>query len=149
MKLEELEKRLKILEDKEAIRDLQYQYLNSLTKVEWDNMFACFSENIVTNIGVHGIKKGKAEVKAFFQNVIAKGHVGKEGNFVVHPIITVDGDKAKASWLIYIMHLDERQEKARDWAQGIYDIEYVRENGKWKISYMGFQRRLGPPPPQA
>ncbi|OGO17789.1 MAG: hypothetical protein A2Z15_05055 [Chloroflexi bacterium RBG_16_50_11] len=148
MQLEELEKRVRILEDKEEIRELHYDYLNSLTKVEWDKAFECFSENAITDIAKHGIKRGKAEIITFFKSVIAKGHVGKEGNFVVHPIITVDGDRARASWLIYIMHLDEKQERAKDWAQGIYDMEYVREKGKWKISYMGFQRRLGPPPPQ-
>lgn len=149
MTLEELEKRLKVLEDKEEIRDLHYRYVNHLTKVEWDELFDCFSDNAVTNIGKHGIRRGKAEIIALFKGVFSKGHVGKEGNFVVHPIITiVDGDKAKASWLIYIMHLDEKQERAKDWVQGYYDMEYTRENGKWKISYMRFQRRLGPPPPQ-
>jgi ketosteroid isomerase-like protein len=148
MTLEEMEKRLKVLEDKEEIRELHYRYLNALTKVEWDKVFECFTEDVVTNIGIHGIKQGKPAVTSFFTNVIAKGHVGKEGNFVIHPIIKVDGDKAKASWLIYIMHLDAKGDKCQDWAQGLYDMEYARVNGQWKISYMGFQRRLGPPPPQ-
>jgi len=148
MTLEEIEKRLNILEDKEAIRELQYKYLGHLTKVEWEQVFDCFTEDAVTNIGVHGIKNGKAEIISFFKNVIARGHVGKEGNFVVQPIITVNGDQAKASWFIYIMHLDLTGTKAQDWAQGLYDIEYKKVNGQWKISYMGFQRRLGPPPPQ-
>ena len=148
MTMEELEKRIQVLEDKEAIRELHYHYLNCLTMVEWDKVFECFSDDVVTNIAHHGVKTGKTEVMNFFNNVIRKGHVGKEGNFVVHPIITVDGDRAKASWLIYIMHLDEKQENAKDWVQGVYDMEYVKENGKWKIGYMGFQRRLGPPPQQ-
>lgn len=147
MKLEEIEKRLKVLEDVEEIKKLHYHYLNCLTKVDWDKLFDCFTDNAVLNVGAHGVKRGKAEIIPLYRNVFSKGHVGKEGNFVVHPIITVEGDKAKGSWLLYIMHLDPAQEKALDWAQGYYDMEYVRENGKWKISYMGWQRRLGPPPP--
>jgi hypothetical protein len=34
---------------------------------------------------------------------------------------------------------------APDWLHGYYDMEYVREDGKWKISYLKFRTRLWSP----
>jgi hypothetical protein len=46
---------------------------------------------------------GKARRGAtVFRDLVSQMHVGLEGNFVVHPIVTVDSDTAKGSWLLYI-----------------------------------------------
>jgi hypothetical protein len=75
-----------------------------------------------------------------------------EGCFVVHPVISVDGDRARASWLLYTFfsmpHKIHRAtdltavEDAPDWISGYYDMQYVRENGIWKISLLKWRNRL-------
>ena len=70
---------------------------------------------------------------------------GKEGDFVVHPIIRVDGDKATGKWLIYLMYCYPRTGQSLFWVQGFYDMDYVRENEKWKISVMRWTERMGLP----
>lgn len=156
MTLEELEKRLRTLEDIEEIKQLQVRYVNCLTTTEWDELVDCFAENGVVDLHA-GLARGKEAIAKLFKDKISKTHVGLEGNFVVHPIISVEGDKAKGSWLLYIQFSlpHKMQPKpailptddAPDWMQGYYDMEYIREDGKWKISLLKWRRRLLSPRP--
>jgi hypothetical protein len=62
-----------------------------------------------------------------------------------------DGDRAKGKWLLYMMYCYPHTGQSLFWVQGFYNMEYVRENGKWKISYMNWTERMGLPgggPPQ-
>jgi hypothetical protein len=47
MSLEELEKRVKVLEDIDQIKKLQGHYVNCLTTASWPEVRACFSDNAV------------------------------------------------------------------------------------------------------
>ncbi len=156
MALEELERRVKTLEDMDQIQKLQVHYVNCLTTASWPEVYDCFAENGVIDFP-QGTARGKEEIKAIFTNVVAQMHVGLEGNFVVHPIVTVDGDTAKGSWLLYIQFCRPRDlpsdflaqigGESPDWMQGFYEMEYVREGGTWKISLLRWRRRLLSPRP--
>jgi hypothetical protein len=151
MTLEEMEKRLKTLEDIEEIKQLQVNYVNCLTTVKWDEVIESFAENAVVDFGNRGAT-GKVDIGKLFKEQISEMHVGLEGNFVVHPIVAVQGDSAKGSWLLYIQFFHPRElpadmkavvgDKIPDWMQGFYEMEYTREKGKWKISLLKWRRRL-------
>jgi hypothetical protein len=64
---------------------------------------------------------------------------------LVHPVIKIDGEKAKDKWLLYLMYCYPRTGKTLLWGQGFYTLEYVTENGAWKISYMNWEERMGLP----
>ncbi len=153
MDIKEIEVKVKLLDDIERIKQLQIRYVTHLTTCNWDEIADCFSQDAVTDIGTHGIIKGKAEIDKLFKESISKGHLGHEGNFVVHPLISVDGDKAKGSWLLYVMKqfpYTISGGRDMDWEQGFYEMEYVREDGEWKISYMKWRARISslrPPHP--
>ncbi|OGO43213.1 MAG: hypothetical protein A2Z05_04175 [Chloroflexi bacterium RBG_16_60_22] len=156
MNPEEMENRLRILEDIEAIKQLQVRYVNYLTTIAWDDLVDCFTADAVVDLSV-GKVRGKAAIEDLFKKKIAVTHVGLEGNFVVHPIISVKGNKATGSWLLYthfsLPHKIQRDpsptadEDAPDWMQGFYEMEYARENGGWKISRLRWTRRLRSPRP--
>ena len=156
MSLEELEKRVRTLEDMDQIQKLQVHYVNCLTTANWPEVHDCFSDNAVIDFP-QGIARGKGEIIAIFRDLVAQMHVGLEGNFVVHPIVTVDGDTAKGSWLLYIQFARPRAlpsdftsligGEMPDWMQGFYEMEYVRESGKWKICLLKWRRRLLSPRP--
>ena len=149
MNLEEMEKRLRTLEDIEEIKKIHVHYVNCLTTTAWDDLVDCFTEDALVEL-TNGTARGKAEIEKFFKSKIAITHIGKEGNFVVHPIIEVEGDKATASWLLYTLfslpHKIQRDPSptanidAPDWMQGYYQMGYARENGKWKISWLKWTR---------
>ena len=157
MTLEEMEKRLKEMErrittneDIEQIKQLHIRYVNALTFIKWDDVIDCFAEDSSLDVQLGGLIKGKAKIAKFFKERLSQIHIGKEGIFCVHPQITVDGDRAKGNWLIYIMYADHRTWQSRYWLQGIYDAEYAKVNGEWKFSHLQWRSRLeppGPPPP--
>jgi hypothetical protein len=146
-----LEERIQRLEDIEEIKQIQVTYINALIQADFKTCLECFSENGVIDIHA-GRAEGKAAIKALYDREIQYVHIGKEGLVEIHPIIKVDGDKATGSWLMYIHYALPRKldpipsilssADAPDWLQGFHDMEYVRENGKWKISYLKWRYRL-------
>ena len=145
MTLEEIEKRLRAVEDTEEIKRLHYHYVNCITFSRWDEAIDCFAQNAVADLERSGVTKGKANIAKLFKGGISKGHGQGEGSILIHPIITVDEDRAKGNWFIYFMYTDPVTKKATDWVAGEYNMEYVREDGKWKIGFMKWRVRLGPP----
>jgi ketosteroid isomerase-like protein len=154
MDIKELEKRLKHLEDIEAIKQLQVRYVNALTTIDWDDLLDCFAADATADVGI-GKARGKDAIEDLFRNTVSITHVAQEGNFVVHPIITVEGDTARGSWLLYT-HFSQPHKiqihpsptadvDAPDWWGGYYEMEYVREKGKWKIKSLLWTRRLYSP----
>jgi len=149
-RLQEAEERIRINEDIEQIKQLHIRYVNALTFIKWDDVIDCFAEDSSIDVQFGGLIKGKTKIARFFKEMLSQIHIGKEGIFAVHPQITVDGDRAKGNWLMYMMYADHRTWQSRYWIQGIYDAEYVRVNGSWKFSYLQWRPRLeppGPPPP--
>jgi hypothetical protein len=144
-RLEELEKRVRVTEDIQEIHQLQRRYVNALICTEWDDCADCFAKDALIDVYLHDPVKGNDNIRKWFKEELALTHAGKEGDFVVHPIITLDGDKAKGKWLIYMMYCYPRTGQSLFWVQGFYDMDYVRENGKWKISVMRFTERMGLP----
>jgi hypothetical protein len=92
-----------------------------------------------------GLIKGKDNIAHFFLEKLPQIHIGKEGIFAVHPLISVDGDRAKGNWLMYMMYADHRTWQSRYWIQGIYDAEYVKLKGEWFFSHLQWRPRLEPP----
>jgi ketosteroid isomerase-like protein len=153
MDIKEIESKVKLLDDIEQIKQVQIRYVNCLTTCKWNEISDCFAKDAVTDIGKHGVVKGKEEIDKLFKERVSRGHPGREGNFVVHPLISVEGDRAKGSWLLYLMKQFPHKVigEDMDWEQGFYEAEYVREDGQWKISYLKFRIRLSslrPPYPK-
>jgi hypothetical protein len=151
MTLEELEERVRTLEDIEEIKKLQARYANSLINTRWDDVVDCFAEDGVADLHM-GRATGKDELTRLFRDKISMTHRGLEGLFVVHPEITAERDRAKGNWLLYIQFslprkLDPKpdillNDDAPDWMQGYYDMEYRKDGGKWKISSLKWRVRL-------
>ena len=151
-RLRELEAKTRVMEDIEAIKQLQYRYKNAFMQARWDEVLDCFDENATIDIKPDGtnVGKGMAEVKRQFGNM-AKAHLGAETDLVYHPIISVSGDTAKGTWMVTdTMHIIDQPMQS---IYGIYTAEYVKVNGKWKFSFLQHRHRkiepmppMGPPP---
>jgi ketosteroid isomerase-like protein len=138
MILEEMEKRLKTLEDIDAIRNMHNDYIYALASQQWEDMLDCFAEDAVVDIGSQGARRGKNEIWELF-----KGFEGKilptHGHLLAQPVIKVDGDTAEGYWIMYVF-IDNKG------YQGRYECEYVRENGNWKFSHLKYTRPWPPVP---
>ena len=160
LSLEEMERRLKNLEEEvritrdiEEIKQLHYRYVNGIFLGKWDDLLDCFSENSVFGDPKDeqgpgpGILRGKSEIVKWLKEAGQGGHIDRVGGFVVHPLITIDGNKAKGNWLLYMLMSYNLTGQILFWIQRIYDAEYARENGEWKFSLLKMTTRLGPPGP--
>jgi len=134
MTLEELEKRVKVLEDIEAIKQLHINYVYLLCNLQWDDMVQCFAEDATMELLDQGVVRGKKEISGVFHNVLAERIKRNDGHLVGQPIITVTGDRAKGHWILYLFFAEPEVR----WLQGRQDCEYVRVNGEWKFSSVKF-----------
>lgn len=134
MTLEGLEKRVKVLEDIEAIKKLHINYVYLLCNLQWDDMLECFAEDATMELLDQGVSKGKKEISGVFHNVLAKMIKRNDGHFVGQPVISVKGDRAKGHWILYLFFAEPEVK----WLQGRQDCEYVRVNGEWKFSSVKF-----------
>jgi hypothetical protein len=138
MTFEELEKKVRRLEDIEAIKELHREYLFYISNLEFDNALDCFSDGITVDIANYGLIKGKEKVAKFFNEIIYQNVLqSKDAHFTVQPVISLEGDRAKGHWMFYRLLPEPRPES---WVQGRYDCEYVKEDGKWKFSSLKLTR---------
>jgi ketosteroid isomerase-like protein len=144
MKLEELEKRIKAIEDTEEIKKLHHHYINLMDALEYMKVLELFTDDCIAEVRHSGVKRGKKELEDIYLKMLAKnrGSVRNDGHFAVEPDITVDGDTAIGTWLVYMLF----SKPAIQWVQGKNECEYRKENGQWKISKLKFTRTLASDP---
>lgn len=150
-RIAQLEHRLGIQEDIEAIRKVQYTYGYFIDKSQYNEVVDLFAEDgEVWFLG--GIYKGKKGVRRLyierFQTQFTQGHNGpRYGWLLDHPqmqmVIDVADDRKTAtvrgrSMMQAGLH-ESAEGQQRAWFEGgIYDNRYVREDGIWKISRLGY-----------
>jgi hypothetical protein len=138
MNLEELEKRVMALEDLEEIKILQRQYMACLDNIQFDKVLDFFTEDAEVEVRNSGLQKGKKNFSKIYLETLAERTERHDGHLVGQPVITVDGNKAKGHWTVYMFF----SVPTIEWVQGRNDCGYVKENGKWKFSKLKFTRTL-------
>lgn len=140
MSLENLEKRIQALEDAEEIKKLHQHYMNLMDNLEYEEVLDLFTEDASVEVRNLGVKKGRDQLREIYINVLAKNRGSErfDGHMAVQPDITVSGDTAKGTWLIYMLF----SKPTIQWVQGRNECEYKKINGEWKISKLKFTRTL-------
>jgi hypothetical protein len=136
-----LEARVQTQEDIEAINKLTRAYGYYIDKQVWSEVTPLFSDDAVVEISGRGVYKGRKGVETLFHKVIGRGHDGLMDNtlsnhMVLQGIVDVaaDGKHASGRWRAFIQI--GVYQKAALWAEGPYEITYVKENGVWKFQTM-------------
>ena len=138
--LEEIEKKVQLLEDIEEIKQLHETYVYCLSSRDWDVWLDCFADDAVADIQMHPLCRGKKAIEHLIWEDFDK-LPKTPGHLVEQPVITVDGDKATAYWILYLFH-----DRKPNWIQGRHDFEYARIDGRWKLKYVKFKRPWPPLP---
>lgn len=131
LRLEELEKRVRALEDVNAIRILKARYAAYCDDgYNPDKIAELFVEDAVWESGSLGRFEGREAIREFFRGA------SKIFTFAIHyglnPQIEVNGDTARARWYLFMPCTVAEGNKAM-WRSGIDDEEYVRVNGEWRF----------------
>jgi uncharacterized small protein (DUF1192 family) len=136
MKIEELERRLAVLEDIEEIKRLKAHYA-ALCDDHYnsDGIAALFTPDGVWDGGDLGRAEGRDAIRAFFVKA------PKAFPFAIHnvmnPIIEVSGDSARGRWYLLQPMTMARGNQAA-WLAGRYDEEYVRTAEGWRFRRLKF-----------
>lgn len=137
--IERLERRLQRLEDIEAIKVLQRSYGYFLDKGLWADMADLFAADGEIEIGGRGVYVGHSRIHAFLRDVMGRGEDGlNHGQLLNHMqlqgVVSLEegSDRAHGRWRAWIQsgQFGERAE----FAEGVYENEYVRQDGVWKIA---------------
>ena len=150
-RIDALEHRLGVQQDIHDIRRLQYAYGYFIDKSQYNEVVDLFSDTgEVWFLG--GIYRGKAGIQRLyierFRKNFTDNHNGpRYGWLLDHPqlqmIIDVADDRKTAkvrgrSMMQAGLHETAKGQQRQWFEGGIYENEYVRENGVWKIRRLGY-----------
>ena len=132
-----------------AVKRVQETYAQYSQFGLWTDMAALFADNAQLSYGKDNAQ-GRQAIQNYFLTTFGEGTHGlKPGGLhtqmVLRPLINVsaDGQSAKGRWWEFSM-TGQHGVKA-EWAAGIFENEYVRERGVWKISRMRYNPMFAGP----
>jgi SnoaL-like domain len=136
-----LRSQLGVLQDKDEIRELQYAYgyfIDNRMFREMADLFA--DQGAWMEIGNRGRYLGKERIHDFLLQVLGNGRWGLLRDEVINHvqqqmIITIDADRqhARARSRAQVQGNSPPDTPHFLLADGIYENQYVREGGRWKI----------------
>lgn len=141
MTLQELEARIRRLEDIHEIQNLQSRYNHYILSHRYDeivDMFAKKDPNVKIELADSGVIEGLEGVKKAF-NILKELYVVPGGlglHMLMTPVIEVsrDGKTARGMWhSLGCNTMKTGNGLIALWQSGKYDNEFVREDGKWKF----------------
>jgi hypothetical protein len=151
-RLNRLEADVRAAEDVQAIKKLQRAYGFYLDKGMWEDLAAFFTDDAVANYPA-GVFVGHESIRRhLFMNVGAgkMGQVGLGDNRLydhmnIQPVIHLgpDGKTAKGRWRAFAMF--GSLGGSATWAEGVYELQYRKERGVWKISKLEYYSGFGAP----
>ncbi|MEJ0006925.1 MAG: nuclear transport factor 2 family protein [Steroidobacteraceae bacterium] len=138
---------VQLLEDQNAIEKLQRIYGYYLDKGLWSQAADLFADDGEVDIAGRGNYLGKAHVLAYLRAIGPEGPVAGRlyDNMQLQPIVHVgtDGTTAKARWHLFAQLAQAGQ--FHEWGVGVYENEYVKREGIWRIRRLNFYPTLYTP----
>jgi hypothetical protein len=139
-RLAAVQARAERIADVNAIQNLQGSYGYYADKMLWDEVVDLFADDGTIEIGPSGVYAGKDSIRRYLLSLSGGEQGPLEGvlndHFQLQPIVTVaeDGMTAKGRWRLFLMTGVTGAGSGGNWGEGVYENEYVKENGVWKIS---------------
>lgn len=151
----ELALRIGTLEDVHAIRTLHHKYGYYIDKCLYDEAVDLFADDARVYF-LNGVYKGRAGARRlycdWFRNLFTQGHNGPIPAFLLDHLqmqdivdVAADGLTAKGRFraLMEGGQHESKREKIQHfpmqcWEAGIYENEYVKERGVWKIRVLNY-----------
>jgi uncharacterized protein (TIGR02246 family) len=131
MDLTDLERRIRALEDIEAIKQLKYRYADACDRgYDADTLADLFTEDAIWEGDLFGRHEGRDAIREFFRGVSTDIPFAR--HFMMNPIISVNGDEATGAWYLF---------QTCTFAEGntpilgaaSYADRYRRVDGTWKF----------------
>lgn len=131
-----LEQRVRQLEDKDAISRIIQDYAVRLTSRDYDGYVALFAPEGTWRNG-DTLKTGRAEIKAMLTAMFPNtppNYVNKDSYMIVTNIrIDLKGDRATSTSRQLSVIRGKGDGMPTPVLSGMYEDEFIRRNGEWKI----------------
>lgn len=132
-----VEARLGQAESLRAIKRLQYAYGHYVEFGLWNDFADLFADDAVAHYPAGDL--GREAIRELFFEQVGGGQLGlADGrlypHFVLQPVVTLDpgGETAHGRW--HVLTLLGGYGGNATWVDGVYENDYVLEEGTWKIS---------------
>ncbi|MFC1838053.1 nuclear transport factor 2 family protein [Thermodesulfobacteriota bacterium] len=130
-----LEQEIESLEAENEIENLQRIFGFYFDKKLWSQAADLFTDNATVELGGDGIYVGKHKILEYFRTFGAEGP--EEGvlndHMQLQPVINLlSKTEARGRWHLFSQEAEFG--KNHFWGTGVYENEYKKENGIWKIS---------------
>jgi hypothetical protein len=139
--------KVQLLEDENAIENLQRSYGFFVDKALWQETSELFADDATLEIGGRGVFVGRKRILEYLAWLVPGGLT--QGNLFDHmqlqPIVDVapDGNTAKGRWRFFGQV--GQYQKSGIWGMGTYENEYVKQDGVWKIKTLHAYFRMYTP----
>lgn len=133
-RLAAVEKRAQAAEDQLAIANLQRMYGFYVDKSQWEHVADLFARDAVLEINGRGRFIGQDRIREYMR------HFGphEEGLLMNHlqlqPVVHVDPDGMHGNARLRALMMVGKMGDHAMWGEAIYENEYVKEDGTWKIA---------------
>ncbi len=138
---------VQLLEDQNDIEKLQRIYGYYLDKGLWTQAADLFAEDGEVELAGRGAFVGKAHVLAYLRAIGPEGPAAGRlyDNMQLQPIVHVnaDGTAARARWHLFAQVA--RAGQFHEWGVGVYENDYVKREGVWRIRRLYFYPTLYTP----
>lgn len=142
-RLAQLTQRAQQLNDETAVANLQHSYGFYLDRKLWDDVADLFADGGSFEVDQRGIYVGRPRIRKAIEVFYGASPL-KTGELFDHlnlgTVVTVDGNSARARTMQLSM-LGVNFEYGR-WELGVYENEFVKQNGVWKIKALHYYPRM-------
>jgi SnoaL-like domain len=137
------------IDDYNQLRNLQRMYGYYYDEALWDQIVDLFADDATLEIGPHGVHAGRDSIQRYYLG-LGSGRIGLvqgqlNNQIQLSPVITLatDGLSARARWRVLMQ--DAAFGQGANWGSGVYENEYVKHQGVWKIQRLHFYTRFFAP----
>ena len=143
---------VQLAEDLSHIEKLQRAYGYYVDKGLWEDLSELFTENAVANYPA-GVFVGRQSIREHLYMNVGGHQIGDIGlgngrlydHMNIQPVVHIDagGLTAHGRWRAFAMFGSPGG--GATWAEGVYEMQYTKEHGVWKISKLDYYSGFGAP----
>src|SRR5690606_2003112 len=108
----------------------------------WEDLADLFAESAVARLP-SGTLTGMTAIRAYLLDDVGRGRLGLEPGrlnteLVLSPVVTLDTGRTRARGRWHRLAMTGQHREHAEWSGGIFENEYVLEDGVWKIAVLGY-----------
>jgi SnoaL-like domain len=127
-----LARRLRVLEDKEALRTLLTRGWRALDRHDWDTWSACWADDAEFDFGPWGVTRGRAAIREAV--IAAERAYPAMQHHLLNMQFEIDGDRATGIGYMWFVAIADAATPDRHLdLGGPYEWEFIRTDEGWRM----------------